>query len=243
MKNKNILIICMLIGILMAKPVDLEKAQRVALSIYLERSENGSLDDFNVRSVDMLTSDLKELVYVFHLEPEGFILIPSDDRVTPILAYSFKSPFEMEDIPSNISWMLDAYKGMVKDVMLLDQSATEKVNAEWEKYLMGQDLNSRDREIKGPLLLSHWNQSGSWNDYCPGGTDCEGDQVPSGCVAVSMAAIMHYWQYPAIGSGSNSCYCGGWGTQSANFGDMNFETNEPAEITLTLRYDYAILQF
>ena len=31
--------------------------------------------------------------------------------------------------------------------------------------------------------------------------------------------------------------------QTANFGDMNWETNEPAEITLTLRYDYAILQF
>ena len=31
--------------------------------------------------------------------------------------------------------------------------------------------------------------------------------------------------------------------QSANFGDMNFETNEPNDITLTLRYDYAILQF
>ena len=31
--------------------------------------------------------------------------------------------------------------------------------------------------------------------------------------------------------------------QSANFGDMNFEANEPNDITLTLRYDYAILQF
>ena len=31
--------------------------------------------------------------------------------------------------------------------------------------------------------------------------------------------------------------------QVANFGDMNFETNEPNDITLTLRYDYAILQF
>ena len=224
MKNKNILIICMLIGFLMAKPVDMDKAQRVALNIYLERFENASLDGFNVRSVDMLNGDLEELIYVFHLEdPEGFILIPSDDRVTPILAYSFKSPFVMEGMPSNISWMLDAYKSMVKDVMMLDQSATEKVNAEWEKYLTGQGLNFRNREIKGPLLLSHWNQSGSWNDYCPGGTDCEGDQVPSGCVAVSMSAIMHYWQYPTVGSGSNSCYCGGWGTQSANFGDAYYD--------------------
>tara|TARA_Y100000004_G_scaffold114647_1_gene128736 strand:+ start:493 stop:981 length:489 start_codon:yes stop_codon:yes gene_type:complete len=31
--------------------------------------------------------------------------------------------------------------------------------------------------------------------------------------------------------------------QVANFGDMAFDSSDPAEITLTLRYDYAILQF
>ena len=31
--------------------------------------------------------------------------------------------------------------------------------------------------------------------------------------------------------------------QAANFGDMSFESVTPAEITLTLRYDYAILKF
>ena len=30
---------------------------------------------------------------------------------------------------------------------------------------------------------------------------------------------------------------------SANFGDLDFTASEPVEITLTLRYDYAILQF
>ena len=29
----------------------------------------------------------------------------------------------------------------------------------------------------------------------------------------------------------------------AQFGDMDFATSDPVEITLTLRYDYAILQF
>ena len=31
--------------------------------------------------------------------------------------------------------------------------------------------------------------------------------------------------------------------KSANFGELSFESNDPAEITLSLRYDYAILQF
>jgi len=31
--------------------------------------------------------------------------------------------------------------------------------------------------------------------------------------------------------------------KTANFGDLDFGSNEPADITLALRYDYAILQF
>ena len=31
--------------------------------------------------------------------------------------------------------------------------------------------------------------------------------------------------------------------QDATFGDFDFASNDPAEITLTLRYDYAILEF
>ena len=31
--------------------------------------------------------------------------------------------------------------------------------------------------------------------------------------------------------------------QAANFGDMDWSVSEPADISLTLRYDYAILQF
>ena len=35
---------------------------------------------------------------------------------------------------------------------------------------------------------------------------------------------------------------GAW-VQDATFGDLDFATSDPAEITLTLKYDYAILQF
>ena len=31
--------------------------------------------------------------------------------------------------------------------------------------------------------------------------------------------------------------------ESANFGDLDYASSDPAEITLTLKYDYAILQF
>jgi len=223
MKNKILIIIAASFSFLMSKTIELEMAQRVAGNIYAERSKTGSLEDFNVRSVEKLTDDSEILMYLFHLEPTGFIIVPSDDRVTPMLAYGFEHPFVTDNMNSNTAWMLDAYKNMIKKTIDMGESATERINTQWQKYMTGNGLNIRNRDMKGPLLISHWNQSGTWNDYCPGETSCDGDQVPSGCVAVSMSAIMHYWKYPTIGSGDNSCYCGGWGTQYANFGDAFYD--------------------
>ena len=173
----------------------------MAGNIYAERSNTGTMDGFNLRSVDIFDENAVNLIYVFQLEPEGFILVPGDDRVQPLLAYSFESAFCMEDMPSNVSWMIDAYKGMISNMIESDESATEEVNTKWEKYYTGNGLNTRNRAIVGPLLESTMNQSGGWNDYCPGGIVVAGDQVPNGCVAVAMVAVMHYWQYPVGGAG------------------------------------------
>ena len=119
----NIIISCVLI----AAPVDLNKAQRVAGNIYAERSNTGTIDDFNLRSVDIIDENSENLIYIFQIEPHGFIMVSGDDRVRPMLAYSFESAFIMEDMPSNLSWMMDAYKGMISSMIASDESATEKV--------------------------------------------------------------------------------------------------------------------
>jgi len=210
-------------SLLIGAEVSIEKAQRVAGNIFAERSNTGTMDGFNLRSVDIFDDNAVNLIYVFQLESEGFILVAGDDRVQPLLAYSFESSFVMEDMPSTVSWMIDAYKGIISNMIESDESATEEVNAKWEKYYTGNGLNTRNRAIAGPLLGSTFNQSGGWNDYCPSG-GCEGgDEVPNGCVAVSMVALMHYWQYPVTGEGDNSCYCGGFGTQSADFSSVYYD--------------------
>ena len=108
---------CFLICFLMAAPIDLEKAQRVAGYIYAERSNTGIMDDFNVRSVDIIDENSTNLIYIFQIDPNGFIMVSGDDRINPMLAYSFESPFIMEDIPPNITWMMDKYKTMIKNAI------------------------------------------------------------------------------------------------------------------------------
>ena len=217
-------------SLLVGAEVDLNKAQRVAGNIYAERSNTDTMNDFNIQSVDIIDENSTNLIYIFQLEPNGFIMVSGDDRVQPMLAYSFESSFVMENMPSNVSWMIDAYKGMISSVIESDASATEKVYSEWEKYYTGKSLNTRNRDIVGPLLESTINQSGGWNDYCPDG-GCGADEVPNGCVAVAMVAVMHYWQYPVIGAGNNSCYCGGFGTQSADFSEVVYDYAAMGEAT------------
>ena len=131
MKNRFIIISVLLICSLIAAPVGLEKARRVAGNIYAERSNTGTMDGFTLRSVDILDENSVNLLYVFQLESEGFIMVAGDDLVQPMLAYSFESSFIMEDVPSNVSWMIDAYKKMVKNAILSNESATEEINAKW----------------------------------------------------------------------------------------------------------------
>ena len=113
MKNKFIYINILFICILMSSPVDQNKAQRVASNIFAERSNTDSYEGFNVRSVDIIDDNNVNLLYVFQLDSEGFILVAGDDRVQPLLAYSFESNFILEDVPTNVAWMVDAYKSMV----------------------------------------------------------------------------------------------------------------------------------
>jgi hypothetical protein len=228
--NSFKLLLLILSALVMGAEVDLNKARRVAGNIYAERSTTGTMNDFNIQSVDIIDENSTNLIYIFQIEPNGFIMVSGDDRVQPMLAYSFESSFVMEDMPSTVSWMIDAYKGMISNMIESDESATEEVNAKWGKYYTGNGLNTRNRDIVGPLLESTINQSGGWNDYCPDG-GCGADEVPNGCVAVAMVAVMHYWQYPVVGAGDNSCYCGGFGTQSADFGEVVYDYAAMGEAT------------
>ena len=94
-------------SLLVGAEVDLNKARRVAGNIYAERSNTGTMDDFNIQYIDIIDENSTNLIYIFQLEPNGFIMVSGDDRVQPMLAYSFESSFVMENMPSNVSWMID----------------------------------------------------------------------------------------------------------------------------------------
>lgn len=54
-----------------------------------------------------------------------------------------------------------------------------------------------------PLVKTEWSQRSPYNDMCP--VDSKYNETTlAGCVAIAMAQVMNYWQWPAHGIGKNS---------------------------------------
>lgn len=54
-------------------------------------------------AMDSLTRAVTECYYVFSLQPTGFVIVSADERVKPILGYSYTNDFVVEDMPVRIS--------------------------------------------------------------------------------------------------------------------------------------------
>ena len=61
---------------------------------------------------------------------------------------------------------------------------------------------------------------------CPEDPQGPGGNAYAGCVAVSMAQIMHYWSFPEIGSGERTYWASGYGYQTANFENSYYDYSD-----------------
>lgn len=109
-------------------------------------------------------------------ENDGFILIATDKRKFPILAYSNEGTFNMTDIKSenivydNFVSLLPAYYESIKE----DDTDVELSSDYWDSCLT--------KLLEGS---TGWNQEAPFNKYIQNG-------YPAGCVAVATGLIMHY---------------------------------------------------
>lgn len=189
--------------------------------------------------------------YVFSFNNnQGFVIISADDRVIPILGYSFENRFETDYIPVHIENWLKDYTRQIKYAIDYHLQATKEIEAEWNELL----LNSSPREKlskKGStynyLIKTNWGQLPYYNDLCPYDNDM-GKRVPTGCVATAMAQVLKYYDHPAQGTGSYSYVHSKYGKLSANFGLRKYDwfnmpksvINSNDSIVSTLIYHCAV---
>jgi len=137
-------------------------------------------------SADMLNESAvptgKTAYYVFNAAQagKGYVIVAADDRVPAILGYSDSGTFDADDVPPAMQQWLDGYAMQVEAIA--SGAAPE--------------LRSASRAPIDPLLPVRWGQGMPYNVLLPHVSSSDNVHAYVGCVAVAMAQVMAYWQYP-----------------------------------------------
>ena len=198
MLNNKLILFCIVNSMAFGAFVPNEIAMNVAQNIYIENEHLHSGDDFSVSNVEKIKEGENTLIYIFHLDPNGFIMVPADDQAMPNLAFGFEHSFESINMPLNLDAIINQYKKEIKEMVFNQNTPRSQIKTLWNNYLDGEIRIDHSRDVS-PLIDAEFDQGGSWNN---GIQDAIGFNGPVGCVSVAMCQIMHYWGYPEHGTGS-----------------------------------------
>ena len=141
---------------------------------------------------------------------DGWMLISSSTKVTPILAYMPSCERLVYDsLPSATKELINSYEQRIAYVnehdgeFAIDERWLD-INSREEEYVFNRNT-SETVEYIGPLLTTRWNQSRGgtcntgkiYNKFCPYVNDsnlCY--KAVAGCWAVAIAQVMNYWNWP-----------------------------------------------
>ena len=219
-------ILLLLFGLAFSSFVDTAKSDLVARNLIKQFSEKS---DIKVGNFEVINENNIDLIYIYHLEPQGFIIISADSRSYPYLGYSFDNNLNINNLPNNFSFILNNYKKSIEDNINNNTRLNNIIiENEWTNLLQ-ENYNSTSFRNVSPLLDSEWAQSGSWNN----GLAFTNSNIPVGCVAVSMSQIMYYWSYPLQGSGFNSYNDDNFGQIEVNFETAYYDYDNMADLYAT----------
>ena len=176
------------------------EALEIARSFFAQYPATRSVDDIRLVAVsgDLLKSASTRSIsdepafYVYNHGLSAYVIVSGDDRMKPVLGYSDRGAFVINNLPPNIQSWLESYNAIymalaggeqvIKEPRLLTRAVFPKTVAP----MLG-DIN--------------WNQDAPYNNACP---LVQGSHCVTGCVATAMAMILKYHNYPVKGKGTYS---------------------------------------
>lgn len=156
--------------------------------------------------------------YVINFNPEGYVVIPADKRLRPILAYGDKGFFKSDSLPGGIKTWFEMMAVQEQNLRTTKALPSKYMSAQWASMSCDESLlkstqivycppptptgNTEVNVTVGPLLNTTWDQSYGYNTYCPALSSGPNGHAWAGCVTIAMAQVMHYWKYPATYNGN-----------------------------------------
>lgn len=181
-------------------------------------------DDINLELAAIREFDGQPVYYAYNIVSGGFIIVSADDIYTPVIGYTTKGSFPVEGMNKTFDSFIQDYADQIDFGRKNNIIAEAKVAQAWDYYstmTIARVSLEGERDVE-PLLAIMWNQDYPYNAYCPEDAAGPGGHVYAGCVATAMSMIMTYYRYPLQGTGSYSYNCPGYGTQTANFGQTQY---------------------
>lgn len=171
-------------------------------------------------ALDASTGQPLEAFYVVRpqdAQSEGFVIISADERMHPILGYSYDNRFETTDMPDNVVAWLTAYASESRAAAIVPAAPADILDK----------LPLRTGGV-APLVKTHWNQKTPYNEQCP---IMYNQHCVTGCVATAMAQVMKYHEWPEVGHGEASYNHRTLGTLSATIEGTLYDW-------ANMKYDY-----
>ena len=223
---KILLYISVVVSFVFSAPVSNDTALQVAQNTFIKYHESKNINNFDLKKIDTIDLEGEPVINIYQLNPKGFIMVALEDKSTPVLAYGFDSEFKLENIPTNLSYMMDLYKNKMDELRSSNAERSSEVEEEWNSILLNNnDGDNNSTRNVSPLIDAEFDQSGGWNNTLTAETGFNG---PLGCVAISMGQIMHYWGYPEQGEGSNYYMEDDLGMLEADFGQTVYDFDNMA---------------
>ena len=174
------------------------------------------------QAYDSLTGITTDCYYVFALQPKGFVIVAADDRVEPILGYSYDNDFVVANMPDHVRGWFGSYEKQIEAVVKKDIASEAETTAKWSRLKAGQAMSTRSGGTVGPLLTTQWDQGRYYNAMCPEDENGPDGHVLTGCIATAMAQIINYWGYPLHGRGTHG-YNSQYGTLEVNYDSADYD--------------------
>ena len=163
--------------------------------------------------------------YVVYLKPSGFVIVPADDLLEPVIAFCSGTKFVNADtdplgalVRNDLPERLAAARARPQAASRL---AAQRKWAELKSAVaapLTSVLQSPTDVRVAPMMQTTWSEETAgdlgdiacYNYYTPPGPNGSVNNYPCGCVATAMAQLMYFWQYPTagVGTGSFTIYVG-----------------------------------
>ena len=219
-----------------ARPVDQETTKRLGQSFVTSKFEQ-TRQSSELNLVYTAFSERGEACYyIYNVGNTGFIIMAADDHYRPIIGYSDKGNFNVNDMAPALADYLEVVRHGVMEAAQAP-SAPASVAADWDMLEKNGCLVSRHGGREDEYLVqTTWNQNYPYNYFCPVGDGSgPGGHCYAGCVATAAAQLMRYWNHPLQGQGSHTYIPEDhpeYGPLTVNFGAATYDwDNMPYSIS------------